>query len=202
MSFMADGLSDRGSQMAFTDINSEDRLVQQTFADHLQKVLGWDSVCAWNQETFGPDGTLGRLDQREVVLTRDLRATIIRLHPELSEKAVDDAIEKLTRQDFSRSTLQHNQAFYGYIRNGVPVSYRDEQGHKRQALVRVIDFRHPENNRFLCVRELKITGLRTPHYNRRVDLICFVNGLPLVCIALKAVYKNIRAGFDGNLHDI
>jgi len=24
-----------------TDINSEDRLVQQTFAEHMEKVLGW-----------------------------------------------------------------------------------------------------------------------------------------------------------------
>ena len=56
--------------MAYTDINSEDRLVQQTMADHLESVLGWESVSAWNQETFGPDGTLGRMDRREVVLTR------------------------------------------------------------------------------------------------------------------------------------
>jgi hypothetical protein len=28
--------------MAFTDINSEDRLVQKTFAEHLQKALGWE----------------------------------------------------------------------------------------------------------------------------------------------------------------
>ena len=33
--------------MTLTDINSEVRLVQQTFADHLEKVLGWDSVYAW-----------------------------------------------------------------------------------------------------------------------------------------------------------
>jgi type I restriction enzyme R subunit len=65
----------------------------------------------------------------------------------------------------------------------------------------VIDFREAANNRFLAVRELKITGLRTPNYNRRADLVCFVNGLPLVFIELKAVYKNIRAGFDGNLRD-
>jgi len=53
--------------MAYTDINSEDRLVQANFAEHLEKVLGWDSVYAWNQETFGPDGTLGRTDTREAV---------------------------------------------------------------------------------------------------------------------------------------
>lgn len=187
--------------MAYTDINSEDRLVQKTFADHLHDALGWDSVYAWNTETFGPDGTLGRLDQKEVVLSRDLRAAITGFNPELPEKAVTEAVEKLTRQDFSRSLLQLNQAFYDYIRNGVPVSYTDAKGHKRQALARVIDFRNPAANRFLCVRELKITGLRTPHYNRRADLVCFVNGLPLVFIELKAVYRNIRAGFDENLRD-
>ena len=63
----------------------------------------------------------------------------------------------------------------------------------------MIDFFNPLNNRFLVVRELKITGLRAPSYNRRADLVCFVNGLPLVFFELKAVYKNIRAGFDDNL---
>ena len=65
----------------------------------------------------------------------------------------------------------------------------------------VIDFRDTDNNRFLAVRELKLQGLRVPHYNRRADIVCFVNGLPLVFIELKAVYKNIRAGFDHNLTD-
>ena len=40
--------------MAYTDINSEDRLVQATFAEHLESVLGWDSLYAWNHETSVP----------------------------------------------------------------------------------------------------------------------------------------------------
>ena len=39
--------------MAFTDINGEDRLGQQTFANHLRKRLGWEGVYAYNIETFG-----------------------------------------------------------------------------------------------------------------------------------------------------
>jgi type I restriction enzyme R subunit len=187
--------------MAYTDINSEDRLVQATFAEHLEKVLGWDSVYAWNQEIFGADGTLGRADTKEVVLKRDLRAALVRLNPQLPAAAVDDALSKLTRHDLSRSLLQHNQEYHQFIRDGVPVTYRDAQGQLRDARARVIDFANKANNRFLAVRELKITGLRTPGYNRRADLVCFVNGLPLVFIELKAVYKNIRAGFDGNLRD-
>jgi len=69
--------------MAATGINSKDRLVQKTFAEHLEKVLGWNSVYAWNDETFGPGGMLGRSDTREAVLTRDLRAALERLNPDL-----------------------------------------------------------------------------------------------------------------------
>ena len=187
--------------MAYTDINSEDRLVQQTFAEHLEGMLGWDSVYAYKAETFGPDGTLGRKDTREVVLTRDLRAALVRLNPALPDKAIEEAVGKMIRHDFSRSLLQHNHEFHDFIRDGVPVDYKDDQGKPRNTRARVIDFDEVANNRFLAVRELCITGLRAPSYNRRADIVCFVNGLPLVFIELKAVYKNIRAGFDGNLSD-
>jgi type I restriction enzyme R subunit len=187
--------------MALTDINSEDRLVQQTFAEHLEHKLGWESIYAWNTETFGPAGTLGRASEREAVLVRDLRAALERLNPDIPASAREQAIEKLTHIDFARSLIQHNKEFYGFIRGGVPVEWRDTAGETRHAHARAIDFRDAGNNRFLAVRELKLQGVRVPHYNRRADLVCFVNGLPLVFIELKAVYKNIRAGFDDNLSD-
>ncbi|WP_263356157.1 type I restriction endonuclease subunit R [Acidicapsa ligni] len=184
-----------------TGINSEDRLVQTTFATHLEKVLGWDSIYAYNTETFGPESLLGRTSEKDVVLVRDLRVALQRLNSEIPEAAREQAIEKLTRVDLARSLVQHNRDFYSCIRNGVPVEWRDAKGETRHAHARVIDFQNINNNRFLAVRELKIQGVRVPHYNRRADLVCFVNGLPLVFIELKAVYRNIRAGFDDNLTD-
>ena len=188
--------------MAVTPVNSEDRLVQATFAEHLEGVLGWESVYAWNRETFGPDGSLGRTDTKDAVLPRDLRAALVRLNPDLPESGIEDAMQALTVYDVSRSMVQHNRDFYRLLRGGVPVAYRDDQGRQKSARARVIDFDNaPGTNRFLAVRELKLTGIRTPNYNRRADLVCFVNGLPLVFIELKAVYRNIREGFDNNLSD-
>ena len=187
--------------MAFTDINTEDRLVQKTFADYLEKSLGWENIHAWNEETFGAAGTLTRNSERDIVLGGHLRDAIRKLNPELPDKAVNEAVTKLTQFDFSRSTIQHNRDFFRLIRDGVPVSYQDEKGNLRNVRAKVIHFRNPEENRFVAVRELKIQGLRSPHYNRRADLVCFVNGLPLVFIELKAVYINIRAAYDGNLSD-
>ena len=80
-----------------TDVNSEDRLVQGTFADHLRDRLGWESVYAWKDEVFGPHGTLGRLSEREVVLTRDLRAGLARLNPGMPETAREEALSTITR---------------------------------------------------------------------------------------------------------
>src|SRR5205085_1171204 len=97
-----------------TDIHSEDRLVQQTFAEHLRDRLGWDSIYAYNMETFGPQGTLGRASERDVVLVRDLSAALARLNPNLPEPARQQAVEKLTRVEFSRSLIQHNRECYGF----------------------------------------------------------------------------------------
>ena len=34
---------------------TEDRLVQQTTADYLERQLGWQSAYTYNNEDFGPD---------------------------------------------------------------------------------------------------------------------------------------------------
>jgi type I restriction enzyme R subunit len=183
-----------------TDVNSEDRLVQATFAEHLERVLRWRTVYAFNTETFGANGTLGRTSEREVVLTRDLRTALAKLNANVPAEAREEAVRILTTIDPSRSVLQHNREFHRFVRNGVPVKWMVD-GEEKHARVRVIDFRDPENNNFLAVRELKVQGVTAPHYNRRADLVCFVNGLPLVVIELKAIYRNIRAGFDDNLTD-
>ena len=81
--------------MAFTDINTQERLVQPKFAEHLETELGWESVYAWNDETFRANGTLGRNDACEVVLSRDLQRAIPRNNPDLLQAVVEAAIAKL-----------------------------------------------------------------------------------------------------------
>lgn len=184
-----------------TNLNSEDRAVQQTFAEYLRDQLGWDSVYAWTRETFAPASLLGRSSERDVVLSRDLEAAVRKLNPELPDSAVQEAIRKLTQTNYARDTVQHNQEFYKWIRDGVPVTYKDKHNRTIQRDAKVINFREPNENRFLVVRELKIQGLKSPHYNRRADLVCFVNGLPIIFIELKAVWVDIQNAFAQNICD-
>ena len=39
---------------------NEDTLAQETTANYLRDHLGWESVYAYNSETLGKEGTLGR----------------------------------------------------------------------------------------------------------------------------------------------
>lgn len=52
--------------LSFAGYN-EDTLVQQTTADYLQINLVWDSVYAYNQQTYEVDGLLYRNSDREVL---------------------------------------------------------------------------------------------------------------------------------------
>ncbi|TDP63613.1 type I restriction endonuclease subunit R [Bradymonas sediminis] len=177
---------------------SEDQLVQQTTADFLAEELGWRSLMAWHEETLGPNGTLGRKNENEVVLTRELEAALRRLNPGLPDVAYDEAINKLTVTRATKSLFQTNREMTALIRDRVPVEFKDENGESRAERLRVIDFDQPENNDFLAVRELWVQG---KYYRRRPDLIGFVNGLPLLFIELKAHYKDVQVAHDDNFSD-
>lgn len=177
---------------------SEDKLVQKTTADYLESELGWESIYAFDTETFGPDSLLGRQDETETVLTRYLLAAIKRLNPGRPEEAYRQACTTLTEYDAARTTLQINADKYALHREGVQVTYRTPNGKERTERLKVFDFDRPENNHFLAVRELWVRG---PIYRRRPDIVGFVNGLPLLFVELKKHHKDLRLAYDGNLSD-
>ena len=177
---------------------SEDRLVQATTANYLRDALGWQSVYAYNDELLGPQGTLGRTSQREVVLTRPLAARLRQLNPGLPAAVYDEAVRQVTAAAAGKSILQHNQEKYTLLREGVPATWRTPEGETRTERLRLFDFATPANNDFLVVRELWVQG---DIYRRRPDLIGFVNGIPLLFIECKAHHRDVRAAYDDNLAD-
>ena len=177
---------------------TEDTLVQQTTAEYLEKELGWESVYAYNNETFGPDGTLGRASDREVVLTRPLREKLVELNPVLPDEAYDDAVRQITATVASQTLLATNREKYDLIKDGVQVRFRNADGERVRQRLRVFDFEEPENNHFLCVRELWVRG---DLYRRRADIVGFINGLPLLFIECKNIHKDLKTAFEKNYSD-
>ena len=150
-----------------------------------QAALAWLKSHGWSV-AHGPDiapDTTGaeRTGYGEVVLERRLRDALARLNPDLPASALDDAFRRLTRPE--GSTLEaRNRAFHRMAVDGVTVEHRTDNGAIRGAQVRVIDFDDPANNDWLAVNQFTVVENK---YERRPDVVLFVNGLPLGVIELK-----------------
>ncbi len=177
---------------------TEDTLVQQTTAEYLEHQLGWESVYAYNHEDFGPDSLLGRGSDRDVVLTRPLRAKLVALNPGLPKEAYDDAVRQIVSMTATQSLFATNREKYGLIRDGVQVAFRNDRGERERRRLLVFDFSDPENNSFLCVREFWVRG---DLYRRRADIVGFVNGLPLLFLELKNVHRDLSVAYENNYRD-
>lgn len=177
---------------------NEDTLVQTTTADYLETELGWENVFAYNTETFGKEGLLGRESDKEVVLKRYLGEALVKFNPGLPQSAYQEALRKITEAPVTENTLQINFEQYELVKNGVQVQYRNAKDELEKKRLKVFDFDNPENNHFLCVRELWVRG---DIYRRRADLVGFVNGLPLIFIECKTIHKDIRHAYEKNLAD-
>jgi type I restriction enzyme R subunit len=175
--------------------DSESALELETIT--LLKRLGWQTVNAY-EETYGPNGTLGREHRGEVVLLPRLRTALTRLNPGLPAEALALAVEELTRDRSAMSLVQANRQIYAMLKEGLKVAYRDEENEEQVATVRLVDWQQPENNDFLLVSQLWVAG---DIYTRRADLVGFVNGLPLLFIELKTSHRRLVNAYRDNFHD-
>ena len=177
---------------------SEDQLIQKSTADFMEKELGWKSVYAFDQETLGENGTLGRSSYHEVLLVRHFSKAMKTLNPWLTDKQLQECVERMTEHMSSQTLMQINEQKYQLIRDGIPVTRTKPNGETEEVKAKVIDFASPEKNEFLCVRELQVHGAL---YRRRADIVGFVNGIPLLFIELKNHDVEVEDAFNKNYRD-
>jgi type I restriction enzyme R subunit len=147
--------------------------------------LGWLQRLGYSNR-FGPEiapNSPGaeREDYGDVVLIQRLRQALRRLNPQASADALEEAFRKLARPD-SPSLVAGNHVLHKYLVEGVPVEYQRKDGSIGGDLVCVLDYDDPENNEFLAVNQFTVVEGRQ---ERRLDIVVFVNGLPLAVIELK-----------------
>ncbi len=155
--------------------------IEQACLQHLQE-LGWDYT---HGSTINADGeNPWRLRTDEVAFRSVLREAVERLNPQLPSATVDEVVALVCKTDITDLT-ERNQQAYRYLREGVRVEYRENDEQKVE-FARLIDFQQPSLNRFDVVNQLTILGRKG---NRRPDVICYINGLPVVVLELKNPLK-------------
>ncbi len=158
-----------------------------TFAESTieEAALAWLGGLGW-EVLHGPEiapGAAGaeRGTYRDVVLERRLRDALARLNPQLPPAAIDDAYRRLTRTD-APSLVERNRAVHRMLVDGVTVEFQRPDGSIAGAQVRVLDFDDPDNDTWMAVNQLTVVE---GQHERRLDIVLFVNGLPLAVIELK-----------------
>ena len=177
---------------------SENQLVEQP-AIALLKEMGWHTQDCSNEFESDIEIRTGREAKSEVVLTDRLRAALERLNPDATEDAIDAAIEELTQSRAVMNPVEANREIYNLLKDGVKVTVTDPNTQEETvSVIKVIDWENPKNNDFFAASQFSIIG---DMYTRRPDLICFVNGIPLILMEFKRIDENLYSAYNDNLRD-
>ena len=143
---------------------------EQTLIALFRDELGYKYECGYEVER----------DYKEPFYRADLEASMRRLNSDLPAAAVDEGIKQITT--INEGTLeQNNEKFTKLMQDGMEVTFK-LNGEERTALMRLIDFEHPERNLFKVVNQWSVEEYK----KKRCDMVVMVNGLPLVVVELKS----------------
>ena len=115
-----------------------------------------------------------------VVLENQLLKAIEKLNPDVPSSAISEAHQKVLKLG-TEDIMENNERFHTYLTNGVPVEFTKE-GVSKGVNVDLLDVEKPENNTYWAVNQLVI---KENNVNRRLDVVIYINGLPLVVVELK-----------------
>lgn len=110
----------------------------------------------------------------------------------LSEKAIDNLIAEVCSPALNEGLLTANERLYNHLLYGISVT-EFVDGKKASPTVALIDWQNPANNSFVFTEEFTVTRSSGVE-NRRPDIVCFVNGIPLVVIEAKRPDGNAKKG--------
>ena len=177
---------------------SEDQLIERPTIN-LLKEIGWETLNCYNEFEQTEESPLGRQTRSEVVLTARLRPALAKLNPDATPDTIAKAIEELTQSRAVMSPIEANREIYTLLKDGVKVSLSEPDGEGETVeVLQVIDWETPENNDFFAASQFWITG---EMYTKRPDIVCFVNGIPLVLMEFKRIDVHLHAAYNDNLRD-
>ncbi len=115
-----------------------------------------------------------------VILEDELKNSLKRLNPLLPQSARTEAYNQILHVG-SSDMMASNEKFHNLLCEGVTVEY-EKDGNTQGINIKLIDLEDIDSNDFLVVNQFII---KENNNEKRLDVVLFINGLPLVIIELK-----------------
>jgi len=152
--------------------------VEQNLIDLLEK----QGYTYYNDSTIAPNSDNPERDALDsVVLEKQFNASLQKLNPDIPEPALHEAFQHVLHLG-SSDIMTNNEKFHQMLCDGVTVEHFQD-GQSVGLQVKLIDFDNFQNNDLWAVNQFVI---KENNQSKRLDVILFVNGLPLVVIELKS----------------
>lgn len=102
----------------------------------------------------------------------------------LSPSAIDQIVRELSALSLAEGLLTANERLYNKIALGITVTEFMPDGKKHQPTIPIIEWSDPVANLWDVTEECELLSAQGTHH-RTPDIVCYVNGLPLVVIEAK-----------------
>jgi type I restriction enzyme R subunit len=155
--------------------------VEKPLLDQLSG-LGWEIIDLTDAKQT-PAHTF-RENFTEVVMPKVLREQVKVINPWLEDDQVEEGAKQLTASFPGTGLIENNQYALHLLLENTSVSENRKTG-EQSPTVRFVDFKNPDNNRFIAVCQFKVRIIGTEHHIIP-DIVLFVNGLPVVVIECKS----------------
>lgn len=115
----------------------------------------------------------------------------------LSEKSIDNLIAEVCSPALNEGLLTANEKLYNHLLYGISVT-EFVDGKKTSPTIPLVDWQNLANNSFTYTEEFTVSRTggvgSSAQDTRRPDIVCFVNGIPLVVIEAKRPDGNANKG--------
>lgn len=102
----------------------------------------------------------------------------------LSPSGIDQIVRELSALSLAEGLIPANERLYGKLAFGITITEFMPDGKKHQPTIAVIDWADATANRWDVTEELEVLAAQGTHH-RTPDVVCYVNGIPLVVIEAK-----------------
>ena len=152
-------------------------------------ILQWLDEIGW--ETYGENGGYGATDLdeeydrdlSEIIYWNILKQKIIELNEKMDEREADQFLNSLKRDLSSENLITANETFTNFLRTGKKYTYND--GETDDVTLVDLDPNQTDANRWIAANQFQVRREK----EIRPDIVCFVNGIPLVIWELKSTTR-------------
>ena len=151
---------------------------------HLLSNLGWNFLTTAQCLAMRGSNREVLLKQRLIEVLQTRRFEYKGEWYPLSPSAIDQIVREVSSLNLTEGLMPANEWLYAKLALGITVTEFMADGKRHQPTIPIIDWSDPEANCWDVSEEFEVLSAPGTHV-RVPDIVCFVNGIPLVVIEAK-----------------